>query len=149
MLKLENIILGLGGIENIELIDNCMTKLRIVVKDNEKVKRDIILSAGVKDTLVFEKNIHIPVGIEAKQIANSLKELSKRKDSDLILQGLGGKDNIKEISTCMTKLRVRLYDKSKINKEILLQVEKDVLILDEDIHIVIGIDSRKIFDEIK
>jgi len=149
MLKLENIILGLGGIENIELIDNCMTKLRIVVKDNEKVKRDIILSSGVKDTLVFEKNIHIPVGIEAKQIAKSLKELSKRKDSDLILQGLGGKDNIKEISTCMTKLRVRLYDQSKINKEILLQVAKDVLILDEDIHIVIGIDSRKIFDEIK
>ena len=149
MLKLENIILGLGGIENIELIDNCMTKLRIVVKDNEKVKRDIILSSGVKDTLVFEKNIHIPVGIEAKQIAKSLKELSKRKDSDLILQGLGGKDNIKEISTCMTKLRVILYDKSKINKEILLQVAKDVLILDEDIHIVIGIDSRKIFDEIK
>ena len=147
MLKLENIILGLGGIENIELIDNCMTKLRIVVKDNEKVKRDIILSSGVKDTLVFEKNIHIPVGIEAKQIAKSLKELSKRKDSEL--QGLGGKDNIKEISTCMTKLRVRLYDQSKINKEILLQVAKDVLILDEDIHIVIGIDSRKIFDEIK
>lgn len=149
MLKLENIILGLGGIENIELIDNCMTKLRIVVKDNEKVKRDIILSSGVKDTLVFEKNIHIPVGIEAKQIAKSLKELSKRKDSDLILQSLGGKDNIKEISTCMTKLRVRLYDQSKINKEILLQVAKDILILDEDIHIVIGIDSRKIFDEIK
>ena len=139
MLKLENIILGLGGIENIELIDNCMTKLRIVVKDNEKVKRDKILSSGVKDTLIFEKNIHIPVGIEAKQIANSLKELSKRKDSDLILQGLGGKDNIKEISTCMTKL----------NKEILLQVAKDVIILDEDIHIVSGSDSRKIFDEIK
>lgn len=149
MLKLENIILGLGGIENIELIDNCMTKLRIVVKDNEKVKRDKILSSGVKDTLIIKKNIHIPVGIEAKQIANSLKELSKRKDSDLILQGLGGKDNIKEISTCMTKLRVRLYEQSKINKEILLQVAKDVLILDEDIHIVIGIDSRKIFDEIK
>lgn len=149
MLKLENIILGLGGIENIELIDNCMTKLRIVVKDNEKVKRDTILSSGVKDTLIFENNIHIPVGIEAKQIANSLKELTQRKDSDLILQGLGGKDNIKEISTCMTKLRVILHEQSKINKEILLQVAKDVLILGEDIHILIGIDSKKIFDEIK
>ena len=149
MLKLENIIIGLGGIENIELIDNCMTKLRIVLKDNEKVKRDIILSSGVKDALVFENNIHIPVGINAKQIADSLKKLTKRKDSDLILQGLGGKENIKEISTCMTKLKARLHDKYKINKEILLQVAKDVLVLGEDIHILIGIDSKNIFDEIK
>lgn len=149
MLKLENIISGLGGSSNIDLIDNCMTKLRIKIKDSTKISRDLILSSGVKDTLVFNNDVHIPVGILASEVAKSLKSLTSKRDSDIIVEALGGKENIENISSCMTKLRVNLFDITKIDKKkILSTIAKDVLILDKDIHIVIGMDAKKILSEI-
>lgn len=149
MLKLENIISGLGGSSNIDLIDNCMTKLRIKIKDSTKISRDLILSSGVKDTLVFNNDVHIPVGILASEVAKSLKSLTSKRDSDIIVEALGGKENIENISSCMTKLRVNLFDITKIDKKkILSTIAKDVLILDKDIHIIIGMDARKILSEI-
>ncbi|WP_068449246.1 PTS transporter subunit EIIB [Caviibacter abscessus] len=149
MLKLENIISGLGGVNNIDLIDNCMTKLRIRIKDSNKVARNVILSSGVKDVLIFDNDVHIPIGVTAKEVAKSLKSMASKRDSDIIVEALGGRDNIEDISSCMTKLRVNLFDMSKIDKEkILSTIAKDVLILDKDIHIVIGTDAKKILSEI-
>lgn len=41
------IIAGLGGVENIESLDYCATRLRTIVKDNTKVSESTIKRAGV------------------------------------------------------------------------------------------------------
>ena len=39
----------------------------------------------------------------------------------LVVEGLGGKDNIVNVENCITRLRVDFKDKTKINNELLKQ----------------------------
>ena len=41
------ILKGVGGKENVVSIDNCVTRLRLEIKDQTKVNEKVIKSAGV------------------------------------------------------------------------------------------------------
>lgn len=59
--------------------------------------------------------------------------------SDLIIDGLGGQENIKIMANCITRLRVTLYDKTKIDKTILEQTKPyGYSEIDDQIQIVYG-----------
>lgn len=47
------------------------------------------------------------------------KDVQNKSRFDTIIQGLGGVDNIIDIDNCATRLRIRVTDGDKINKEIL------------------------------
>lgn len=51
----EQIIKGLGGKENIVTIDNCITRLRLEVRDTDKVDKIILKEAGAVDTVILDK----------------------------------------------------------------------------------------------
>ena len=77
--KLASIILeGLGGKENLVSIDNCVTRLRLEIKDQSKVNEKLIKSAGVAGIMRPGKtSIQVIVGTKVQFVADELKKLDK------------------------------------------------------------------------
>lgn len=76
MIMAKKVYAGIGGHDNISVIDNCTTRLRLQLKDTGKVNKSQIMSAGVAGVNVLDKvNIHIVVGTEVQFVADALKQL--------------------------------------------------------------------------
>jgi len=74
--KAEKIIEGLGGIGNVASIDNCATRLRLVVNDMSKVDEGKIKAAGVPGLRKIDgKNIHVIVGTEVQFVADEIVKI--------------------------------------------------------------------------
>ena len=72
------ILKGLGGKENIANIDNCVTRLRLEIKDHTLVNEKIIKSAGVAGIIRPSKtSIQIIIGTQVQFVADELKKLCK------------------------------------------------------------------------
>lgn len=66
-----------------------------------------------------------------------------------ILKNLGGKENVKELTHCMTRLRFRLNDSSKANKDIVSKIEGVISVVESmgQFQVVIGNKVTKVYDE--
>lgn len=72
------ILEGLGGKENISSIDNCVTRLRLEVKDYTKVNEKKIKSAGVAGVLRPSKtSVQVIIGTQVQFVADAFKALIK------------------------------------------------------------------------
>lgn len=72
----EQIIKGLGGKENIVTIDNCITRLRLEVKDTSKVDKIILKEAGAVDTVILDRSsVQIIIGPKVQYIAEEMKKM--------------------------------------------------------------------------
>jgi N-acetylglucosamine PTS system EIICBA or EIICB component len=66
----------IGGKENISVIDNCATRLRLNVKDMEKVKDTALKAHGAKGVMKLNKtNLQIIVGTDVEFVADAMKRL--------------------------------------------------------------------------
>lgn len=76
MVMAKKVYAGIGGHDNISVIDNCTTRLRLQLKDTGKINKAQIMAAGVAGVNVLDKvNIHIVVGTEVQFVADALKKL--------------------------------------------------------------------------
>lgn len=72
------ILEGLGGKENIDAIDNCITRLRIEVKDRLLVDEHKIKASGVAGVLRPGKNsVQVIIGPKVQFVCDELKKLVK------------------------------------------------------------------------
>ena len=72
------ILEGLGGKENVTSIDNCITRLRLEVKDQALVNEAKIKSAGVSGVIRPGKNsVQVIVGTKVQFVADEFKKLCK------------------------------------------------------------------------
>jgi PTS system N-acetylglucosamine-specific IIC component len=72
------ILLGVGGKENVTSIDNCVTRLRLEIKDQAKVSEKIIKSAGVSGIIKPGKtSLQVIVGTKVQFVADEFKKLCK------------------------------------------------------------------------
>ena len=72
------ILLGVGGKENVTSIDNCVTRLRLEIKDQAKVSEKIIKSAGVSGIIRPGKtSLQVIVGTKVQFVADEFKKLCK------------------------------------------------------------------------
>lgn len=72
------IVDGLGGKDNIKYIENCFTRLRIELKDPNKVDREILDLYPSKGILQSGNNIQIVIGLGVEEVKNKVvKELEK------------------------------------------------------------------------
>lgn len=72
------ILKGLGGKENIANIDNCVTRLRLEIKDHTLVNEKTIKSAGVAGIIRPSKtSIQVIIGTQVQFVADELKKLCK------------------------------------------------------------------------
>ncbi len=69
---------GCGGKENIVSIDNCITRLRLEVKDNTLVDEKKIKSAGISGVIRPGKtSVQVVVGTKVQFVADEFKKLCK------------------------------------------------------------------------
>ena len=72
------ILKGVGGKENVVSIDNCVTRLRLEIKDQTKVNEKIIKSAGVSGVIRPGKtSLQVIVGTKVQFVADEFKKLCK------------------------------------------------------------------------
>ena len=70
------VLAGLGGKENVESLDNCITRLRLEVKDHTRVDETQIRSAGVAGVIrPSETAVQVGVGTKAQSIADEMRKL--------------------------------------------------------------------------
>ena len=74
----EVILEGVGGKANVTSIDNCITRLRLEIKDQSKVDEKKIKSAGIAGVIRPGKNsVQIIVGTKVQFVADEFKKLCK------------------------------------------------------------------------
>ena len=72
------ILEGIGGKENVTSIDNCITRLRLEVKDTTLVDEKLIKSAGVSGVIRPGKtSVQVVVGTKVQFVADEFKKLCK------------------------------------------------------------------------
>ena len=72
------ILEGVGGKDNVESVDNCVTRLRLEIKDHTLVDEKKIKSAGVAGVVRPGKNaVQVVVGTKVQFVADEFKKLCK------------------------------------------------------------------------
>ena len=72
------ILEGIGGKENVTSIDNCITRLRLEIKDYTKVDESKIKSAGVAGVIRPGKNsVQVIVGTKVQFVADEFKKMCR------------------------------------------------------------------------
>lgn len=70
------ILAGLGGKDNITEVDNCITRLRLEIKDYTKVDEKAIKAAGVAGVIRPSKtSVQVVVGTQVQFVADEFKKL--------------------------------------------------------------------------
>lgn len=72
-IDVESIVNGLGGIENINDIDNCFTRLRVNVKDVEQVSDDILNRYPNSGIVKKNNDIQVIYGMHVPEIRNAVQ----------------------------------------------------------------------------
>lgn len=68
-----NILVALGGKENVKNVDSCITRLRISVNDLDKVDKDRIVSLGAEAVLEIGNNIQAVFGSSSQELEEQIK----------------------------------------------------------------------------
>ncbi|MBC3186866.1 PTS glucose/sucrose transporter subunit IIB [Corynebacterium sp. zg-331] len=71
----EGIIAGLGGADNIEEIEGCITRLRTVVSEASVVDEAALRAAGAIGVVFAGSVVQVVVGPQAEMIAEDIEDL--------------------------------------------------------------------------
>ena len=142
----------LGGIENIVKVNNCATRLRLNLKDANKVNAEEIKKYYPAVQKISDTELHIIVGTSVSELAEDLEKLlgSQTLKTSLLLPLVGGIDNITKVTNCATRLRLEIKDINKVNIEEIKKYYPAVeTINNNEIHIVVGTDASELAKEFK
>ncbi len=71
----KKLIQNLGGKENIESVDSCITRLRVEVKDGTKINENKIRQTGVKGLVkLTDTSIQIVIGADVQKVKDAMNE---------------------------------------------------------------------------
>ncbi|WP_156299145.1 glucose PTS transporter subunit EIIB [Streptobacillus canis] len=148
------ILKGLGNKGNIDSLESCFTRLRVGVKNLDKVNNEVLKEAGALDVVVVdENNVQVVMGTKAPRILdvinNGEEKLSTKEEK--LIEALGKKENIDSLESCFTRLRVGVKNLDKVNNNVLKELGAlDVVVVDENnVQVVMGPKAPKILDELK
>jgi PTS system D-glucosamine-specific IIC component len=130
------VLAALGGRKNITNLDACITRLRVSVADPSAVDKDLLKSLGAAGVLEVSGGVQAIFGPKAEQLKDEVKALidagvdgaapktavatldapgPDASEAEKLIFYFGGKENIKSLEACITRLRVEVRDKSKVD----------------------------------
>lgn len=104
--KAAMILEGIGGRDNVEFIDACITRLRATLKDKRCIDKAILKRVGASGILEAGNNVQIIYGTEAENIKDNIKLLMEKAKNDICVC------NEKDIKTLADK-KSKCYDLEK------------------------------------
>lgn len=124
----EKLVAAFGGRENIEALDACITRLRLVVKDVDKVDDGALKNLGASGVMRIGNNVQAVFGTHSEILKTEMEEYlrggtsSAVVPSEAVARALGGSANIKHTAkTSDGGVHVKLKDDSKIDEDALRQ----------------------------
>lgn len=73
--KAEKIVAGLGGIENIEEVEGCITRLRTEVVNPDLVDETALKAAGAHGVVKMGTAVQVVIGTDADPIAGEIEDM--------------------------------------------------------------------------
>ncbi|MEV6652324.1 PTS glucose/sucrose transporter subunit IIB [Streptomyces sp. NPDC051219] len=73
--KAEKIVAGLGGLDNIEEVEGCITRLRTEVVDPSLVDEAALKAAGAHGVVKMGTAIQVVIGTDADPIAADIEDM--------------------------------------------------------------------------
>ncbi|MDB7980149.1 MULTISPECIES: PTS transporter subunit EIIC [Faecalicoccus] len=144
---MEKVIINyLGEMHNIVKAKQKENKLYVTVKDIGHVNisklkglnyvYDVIQSHG--KIIIFFKDF----SMEEKEMSKDFKELSTN-----IMDNIGGKENVKSVMHCVTRLRFLIYNKDKVNVEAIKKLDGAMGCqwVGEQFQIIIGANVNEVY----
>ncbi len=133
------LVAAFGGADNIVNNDACITRLRIEVRDKSKVDKAALKAMGAAGVVEVGNNMQAIFGPKAESLKGEMEKAIASGDvappaaapaaaapaaaDDLpdteagkLVRAFGGKGNIKNLDACITRLRIEVVDKSKVDK---------------------------------
>lgn len=124
----EKLVAAFGGRENIEALDACITRLRLVVKDVDKVDDGALKNLGASGVMRIGNNVQAVFGTHSEILKTEMEEYlrggtsSAVVPSEAVARALGGSANIEQTAkTSDGGVHVKLKDDSKIDEDALRQ----------------------------
>ncbi|OYZ24715.1 MAG: PTS glucose transporter subunit IIA [Bdellovibrio sp. 28-41-41] len=74
-----DILVALGGASNIESLDACITRLRLVVNNTDKVNKEALKGLGSAGVMITGKNVQAIFGVESDKIKDQIKAVMANK----------------------------------------------------------------------
>jgi glucose-specific phosphotransferase system IIA component len=85
-----DILVALGGASNIESLDACITRLRLVVKSADKVNKDALKGLGSAGVMITGKNVQAIFGVESDKIKDQIKAVMANKVTSSFITPIEG-----------------------------------------------------------
>ncbi|MGL5255095.1 MAG: PTS transporter subunit EIIB [Brevinema sp.] len=143
-----HIINLVGGASNIADLDNCKTRVRIIVHNPDLIAKEeaSVLENLSASPVINGKNVHVIVGTKSTEykeiIAKAIKNHSNLSGIEgLIVELCGGLNNIAELDNCTTRVRIIVHDPKLISKDAASKIEKlnfASVINGKNIHVIVG-----------
>ncbi|HWA00199.1 MAG TPA: N-acetylglucosamine-specific PTS transporter subunit IIBC [Caulobacterales bacterium] len=141
----EGFVLALGGAANITSVDACTTRLRLDVADQTRVDEKALRALGAKGLVRPGPNaLQVVLGPIADAVAGDIRVAMQAgaptDEAGPWLAALGGKDNLREIETCSSRICVRVKDAGRVDAKALQSLgARGVVMAARDVlHVVIG-----------
>lgn len=115
------LVLALGGAANLQSIDACTTRLRLILIDPAKVDEAALKALGARGVVRPGGNaLQVVLGPIADRVAGEMRALGKttpvpEAKDDIWLAALGGRQNVLEIAVNTGRMRARLADMAAID----------------------------------
>jgi PTS system glucose-specific IIC component len=73
--KASKVLEAIGGADNIEILDACITRLRLTLKDTSKVEHGTLKALGAAGVMTAGKSVQVIFGTEAERIKDDIKKI--------------------------------------------------------------------------
>ncbi|MCD3216643.1 PTS transporter subunit EIIC [Clostridium botulinum C] len=94
--KAKRILMAIGGKENIEILDACITRLRLTLNEPSKVNKNELKALGAAGVLEAGNNVQVIFGTEAEKIKDGIKSIIENGEDTIILEEAESKEDTKE-----------------------------------------------------
>jgi PTS system N-acetylglucosamine-specific IIC component len=119
-------VLALGGRDNLQTVDACMTRLRLSLADPYAIDEPRLRQLGAKGIVRPGGNsVQVVLGPIADQVAGDIRASlhgAPQVDDDAWFSALGGPDNVEDLRQRSTRLILLLTDPQRVNESTLKQL---------------------------
>ncbi len=143
----------LGGEANIVGASRRGNRLSVSVKDESLADPDAMAKlAGVAGCTLQNGRVRIELTEQTHKTVKENRLMPSKYDglARIIIQNVGGKSNINSVAHCITRLRFKLKDESKANKDVLESTDGVIKVMQSggQYQVVIGNNVADVYDAV-